>query len=54
MQSGVLTNEETIVPGSEKSIGSSIEGHDPEKAGVPESWFATSPIATSKAGLNSN
>ena len=34
MHSGDLINEETIVPGGEEPVGSTIKGHDTTKTGV--------------------
>ena len=38
MNRGAQINEETIVPGGEKPVGSAVESHDTAKAGVPASW----------------
>ena len=40
MNRGAQINEETIVPGGEKPVGSAIKGHHTEKTGVTESGFA--------------
>ena len=40
MNRGAQINEETIVPGGEKPVGSAIKSHVTTKAGVPASGIA--------------
>lgn len=40
MNRGAQINEETIVPGGEKPVGSAVKSHDTTKAGVPASGIA--------------
>jgi len=51
MANGDLIDEETSGAGCEKPAWSGIEDHDPQKVGVPASWFATPSIAAGKARL---
>lgn len=52
MHSGDLINEETIVPGGQKPVGSSIEGHRPQKIGVPTSGIAAPATTASENIVN--
>lgn len=54
MDSGDLINEETIVPGGEKPVRSSIKGHHPEKTGVPAGRSATQATTAVENSLNAD
>lgn len=54
MHNGDLINEETIVPGGEKPVGSSIKGHGPQKTGVPARGAATPPVKAGKDLVNTD
>ena len=54
MHNGDLIDEETIVPGGEKPVGSSIKGHGPQKTGVPTRRAATPPVKAGEKSVNTD
>ncbi|HET9788550.1 MAG TPA: hypothetical protein VFP47_15540 [Pyrinomonadaceae bacterium] len=51
MNRGAQINEETIVPGGEKPVGSAVQSHDTTKAGVPARGFAAT-VTTIESLIN--